>query len=155
MHPNDRYAAYCTVAEEHLGQSHWISRICRAHGCRRAGRFVRTFAASSARGARPSRTTQVVTGGAEGFATPVDAAPMAVAPRDENFAWAVAAVAAGDAVALAELYDSTVAKVDALVKAIVRNPADSEEVTCEVYTQAWQTAVQFDPSRGSVMTWLM
>jgi RNA polymerase sigma-70 factor (ECF subfamily) len=80
---------------------------------------------------------------------------MAVAPRAESFACAVAAIAAGDTAALAELYDSTVAKVHALVKAIIRNPADAEEVTCEVYTQAWQTAVHFDPSRGTVLTWLM
>jgi RNA polymerase sigma-70 factor (ECF subfamily) len=82
----------------------------------------------------------------------VDAAPVAVAPRAEEFA---RGIAAGDTAALAELYDSTVAKVHALVKAIIPNPADAEEVTCDVYTQAWQTAVHFDPARGSVMTWLM
>jgi RNA polymerase sigma-70 factor (ECF subfamily) len=70
----------------------------------------------------------------------------------EKFA---SATAAGDTAALTELYDSTVAKVHALVRAIVRNPADAEEVTCDVYTEAWQTASRFDPSRGSVMTWLM
>ena len=47
------------------------------------------------------------------------------------------------------------AKVHALVKAIVLNPADAEEVTCDVYTQVWHTAAQFDPSRGAVMAWLM
>ena len=94
----------------------------------------------------------MVRGEAEGIATPVEAAPAAVALRAEEFA---CAVAAGDAAALADLYDSTVAKVHAIVKAIVRNPADAEEVTCDVYTQAWQTAGHFDPARGSVMTWLM
>ena len=94
----------------------------------------------------------MVRGEEEGFATPVEAASVAVAPRADGFA---CAVAAGDTAALAELYDSTVAKVHALVKAIIRNPADAEEVTCDVYTQAWQTAVHFDPSRGSVVTWLM
>lgn len=102
--------------------------------------------------ARPGRKRRVVRGEGQSVATPEEAAPVAVAPRAEDFA---RAVAAGDTAALADLYDSTVAKVHALVKAIVRNPADAEEVTCDVYTQAWQTAVHFDPARGSVMAWLM
>jgi RNA polymerase sigma-70 factor, ECF subfamily len=106
-----------------------------------------------ARGARPSRATRVVTGGGKGLATPLDA--LAVVPPAEEFAGSVAAVAAGDTAALTELYDSTVAKVHALVRAIVRNPADAEEVTCDVYTVAWRTASHFDPSRGSVMAWLL
>ena len=47
------------------------------------------------------------------------------------------------------------AKVHTLVKAIVRSAADAEEVTCDVYMQAWQTASQFDASRGTVMAWLL
>jgi len=94
----------------------------------------------------------MVRGEGESFATPLEPAPVAVALQGDVFA---CAVAAGDTAALADLYDSTVAKVHALVKAIVRDPADAEEVTCDVYTQAWQTAVDFDPARGSVMTWLM
>ncbi len=106
-----------------------------------------------ARSARSSRTTRVVTGEGKGCATPAGAA--AVAPPVEKYACAVAAVAAGDTAALSELYDSTVAKVHALVRAIIRNPADAEEVTCDVYAEAWRTASRFDPSRGSVMTWLL
>lgn len=94
----------------------------------------------------------MVTGEGKGSATPVETASAAVAPPAKGFA---CAFAAGDTAALAELYDSTVGKVHALVKAIIRNPADAEEVTCDVYTQAWQTAEHFDPSRGSVITWLM
>lgn len=65
------------------------------------------------------------------------------------------ATGAGDPAALAELYDVTVAKVHALVRAIVRRPEDAEEATCDVYTQIWQSAHLFDASRGSVMAWLM
>ena len=108
-----------------------------------------------ARGARPNRMTSAVAGEGVGFATPMEVSSVAIAPRAEEFIGVVAAVTAGDRAALAELYDSTVAKVHALVKAIIRNPADAEEVTCDVYTQAWQTAAHFDPARGSVMAWLM
>jgi RNA polymerase sigma-70 factor (ECF subfamily) len=76
-------------------------------------------------------------------------------PARDEFASVVDAVAQGDADALAELYDATVGKVHALVRSIVRNVDDAEEVTCDVYTQAWQTADQFDAARGSVMGWLL
>lgn len=105
-----------------------------------------------ARGARHSRTTRVETSEGGRFVASVDVASGILAPRAEELA---CAIAAGDTTAIAELYDSTVAKVHALVKAIIRNPADAEEVTCDVYTQAWHTAAHFDPSRGSVMAWLL
>lgn len=38
---------------------------------------------------------------------------------------------------------------------MIRNAADAEEVTCDVYTQVWQTANTFDPARGAVMSWLL
>jgi RNA polymerase sigma-70 factor (ECF subfamily) len=74
--------------------------------------------------------------------------------RDE-YASLVVAIAEGDEGALAELYDATVSKVHALVRSIVRNVDDAEEVTCDVYTKAWQVAAQFDAERGSVMAWLL
>jgi RNA polymerase sigma-70 factor (ECF subfamily) len=42
-----------------------------------------------------------------------------------------------------------------LVRAIVYHAADAEEVTCDVYIQAWQTAEKFNPARGAVLTWLL
>jgi len=80
--------------------------------------------------------------------------PNSALARDEH-ASLVAAIATGDAGALAELYDASVGKVHALVRSIIRNVEDAEEVTCDVYTQAWQLAAQFDAERGSVMAWLL
>jgi RNA polymerase sigma-70 factor (ECF subfamily) len=80
--------------------------------------------------------------------------PNSALARDE-YASIVVAIAGGDAGALAELYDASVGKVHALVRSIIRNVEDAEEVTCDVYTQAWQLAAQFDAERGSVMAWLL
>ncbi len=80
--------------------------------------------------------------------------PNSAVARDE-YASVVVAIAKGDEGALAELYDATVSKVHALVRSIIRNVEDAEEVTCDVYTQAWQVAAQFDVERGSVMAWLL
>ena len=66
----------------------------------------------------------------------------------------VASMARGDADALATLYDATAGKIVAITRAILRNVEDAEEVTCDVYTQAWQTAQRFDRSRGTVLAWL-
>ena len=38
---------------------------------------------------------------------------------------------------------------------MVRDPAQSEEVTQEVMLEVWRTASRFDPHRGSAMAWLM
>jgi RNA polymerase sigma-70 factor, ECF subfamily len=96
-----------------------------------------------------------VTDQGAGCCAPENDAPVAAAHGAESLTGLVAAVAAGESSALAELYDSTVAKVHTLVRAIVRSAADAEEVTCDVYMQAWQTAGQFDASRGTVMAWLL
>ncbi len=73
----------------------------------------------------------------------------------DDYVAVVAAVGAGSAEALAQLYDATVSKVHALVRAMVPNADDAEEVTCDVYTYAWQTAAQYDATRGPVLNWLL
>ncbi len=61
----------------------------------------------------------------------------------------------GDKLALESLYEATVGKLYALASAMLRNPQDAEEVVCETYAQAWETAASFDPSRASAMAWLL
>jgi RNA polymerase sigma-70 factor (ECF subfamily) len=85
----------------------------------------------------------------------VGAAAESAGLRHDAFASQMASMVNGDTSALSALYDGTVAKVHGLVRAIVHNAADAEEVTCDVYTQVWQTAANFDPSRGSVLSWLL
>lgn len=63
-------------------------------------------------------------------------------------------MAAGDERALGELYDRHASTIYALARAIVGERADTEEVVADAFGQAWRTAAQFDPARGSVVAWL-
>jgi RNA polymerase sigma-70 factor (ECF subfamily) len=63
-------------------------------------------------------------------------------------------ICAGDARALEELYDRYSGTVCALAMRIAGNRAEAEEVTQEVFWQLWKQATRFDPSRGSLSSWL-
>jgi RNA polymerase sigma-70 factor (ECF subfamily) len=67
----------------------------------------------------------------------------------------VARIAAGDERALGELYDRHGRGAYALALAIVGERADAEETVADAFGQAWRTAGQFDPARGSVAAWLV
>lgn len=66
----------------------------------------------------------------------------------------MATVAAGDAAALAELYDR---HADAIFRAAFRRSGDrtiAEEVLQDTYLALWNRAEMFDPRQGSLVTWL-
>lgn len=65
------------------------------------------------------------------------------------------ACARGEESQFGRLYDATAARVFGLVRKIVRDPAQSEEVTQEVYLQIWRQATRFDPRAGSALAWMM
>jgi RNA polymerase sigma-70 factor (ECF subfamily) len=67
----------------------------------------------------------------------------------------MARVAQGDDSAFATLYDRTSAKVFGLVKRVVRDPAQAEEVSQEVYLQVWRQAGRFDRAAGSGLAWVL
>lgn len=62
---------------------------------------------------------------------------------------------AGDQAALSELYDATSRLVFGLAARILNDSADAEEVTLDVYTQAWKQSSRYDASRGDPITWLL
>lgn len=64
-------------------------------------------------------------------------------------------VAGGDEPAFAELYRRVAPAVFGLVTKVVRNPAQAEEVTQEVFVELWRTASRFDPARGTARSWIM
>jgi RNA polymerase sigma-70 factor (ECF subfamily) len=66
----------------------------------------------------------------------------------------LASVARGEHAAFAALYDRVAPTVYGTVRRVLRDPAQSEEVTQEVLLEAWRTAVRFDPTRGSALAWL-
>src|SRR3954470_374278 len=63
--------------------------------------------------------------------------------------------ASGDETAFAELYDAVSARLFGLVRRVVRDPAQSEEVTQEVFLEIWRHSGRFDPSRGSALSWML
>lgn len=63
-------------------------------------------------------------------------------------------MAGGEDRALGELYDRYGKTVYALALAIVREPADADEVVVDAFSQAWRQAGSFDATRGSVGAWL-
>jgi RNA polymerase sigma-70 factor (ECF subfamily) len=64
-------------------------------------------------------------------------------------------VARGDEAAFERLYEEVAATIYGLVRRVVRDPAQSEEVTQEVLVEVWRMASRFDPARGSAMAWIM
>lgn len=65
------------------------------------------------------------------------------------------AVAAGDAEAFARIYDAAAARVFGLVRRVLRDEAQSEEVTQEVLLEVWRRAASYDPARVSPISWIL
>ncbi|GAA4796671.1 ECF RNA polymerase sigma factor SigK [Streptomyces ziwulingensis] len=64
-------------------------------------------------------------------------------------------VACGDGDAFAALYDIVAAPVLGVVRAVLRDMAQSEEVAQEVLVEMWRTAPRYRPERGTVMNWVL
>jgi RNA polymerase sigma-70 factor, ECF subfamily len=64
-------------------------------------------------------------------------------------------VAKGDQAAFEALYDQLAASVYGLIRKVLRNPSQAEEVTQEVLLEVWRSASRFDPARGSAATWVL
>jgi RNA polymerase sigma-70 factor (ECF subfamily) len=67
----------------------------------------------------------------------------------------VSAVARGDERAFERFYDRLAAPVTGMVRSVVRDRAQSEEVVQEVFVQLWQTAPGYRQDRGGVHAWAM
>ena len=73
--------------------------------------------------------------------------------NDDPASRAFALAAAGDQRAFADFYDCVAPLVFGVVLRVLRDRAQAEEVTQEVFIELWRTASRFDRERGSVRTW--
>src|SRR4029453_13664356 len=64
-------------------------------------------------------------------------------------------VARGDLTAFGVLYDALAPRVFGLIRQVLRDPAQSEEVTQEVMVEIWRSATRYDPGRGTVTAWAL
>ena len=64
-------------------------------------------------------------------------------------------VAKGDQAAFEAVYDRLASSAYGLIRKVLRNPSQAEEVTQEVLLEVWRTASRFDPARGSAASWVL
>lgn len=64
-------------------------------------------------------------------------------------------VAQGNEGAFGELYDRMASRVLGLVRRLLVDPSQSEEVTQEIFLEIWQTATRYEAQRGGAATWIL
>jgi RNA polymerase sigma-70 factor, ECF subfamily len=67
----------------------------------------------------------------------------------------VRGIAAGDQLALHDLYDRTHRIVFTLIQRIVGDSSTAEELTVDVFHDVWRRAATYDPASGTVVGWIM
>lgn len=67
----------------------------------------------------------------------------------------LAQIASGDQVAFGALYDEISPRVFGLIRRLLVDHAQSEEVTQEVFLEIWQNASRYDSTKGGASTWIL
>ena len=75
--------------------------------------------------------------------------------RDQDLDGLLSRVARGDQDAFEAVYDRLAGPAYGLIRKVVKDPAQSEEVTQEVLLEVWRTASRFDAARGGAATWVL
>jgi RNA polymerase sigma-70 factor, ECF subfamily len=87
--------------------------------------------------------------------SPEQPGPGRSAGSGQDPATLLALVARGDQQAFEAFYSQFAGPVYGLVRKVLRDPAQSEEVAQEVLLEVWRTASRFEPARGSAVAWVM
>jgi RNA polymerase sigma-70 factor (ECF subfamily) len=82
-------------------------------------------------------------------------APARDTARDPDLAGLLARVARGDHRAFELLYGALAGPVYGVVRQVLRDPAQSEEIAQEVLLEIWRAASRFDPAKGSPAAWAL
>lgn len=80
-------------------------------------------------------------------------APSVDTPRSDDDLLLL--TAEGNREAFTLLYDRTAARILGLVRRVLIDQAQSEEVTQDVFLEVWQNAKRFDPARGKALSWVL
>lgn len=64
-------------------------------------------------------------------------------------------LAAGEPSALSEVHELAARAAFAAILSIVRDRGDAEDVHQQTFAEVWRRAEQFDPARGSMLTWVL
>src|SRR6476646_7692248 len=75
--------------------------------------------------------------------------------RSAELAELLRACSRGDEEAFANLYDATSSRVFGLVLRVVRDRAQAEEVTQDVFLEIWRSSARYDQARGSALGWML
>ena len=86
---------------------------------------------------------------------PIRPAPQARARGGADLDGLLTLVGRRDQAAFEGLYDRVAAPVFGLIRRVLRDSAQSEEVAQETLLEVWRTAERFDPARGPALTWVM
>jgi len=85
---------------------------------------------------------------------PASSGPGLPEGRDRDLDGLLTLVARGDEAAFASVYDQLSGPVYGLIRRVVRDPSQSEEVAQEVMLDVWRAASRFEPDRGSPQAWV-
>jgi RNA polymerase sigma-70 factor (ECF subfamily) len=86
---------------------------------------------------------------------PIRPAPEARARGGADLDGLLTQVGRRDQAAFETVYDRVAAPVFGLIRRVLRDSAQSEEVAQETLLEVWRTAERFDPARGPALTWVM